>query len=146
MNFNPNWHVKREQIKVSFNARRGELLNQRKKLKNDVTRGIPAAQTKLNDCERELAEIPAKREEAEASLIAEIENTQLGSVTRYVRAFVAPRPHRLMRCRSERCEMPRPSRLRTVIEYEQERGAEVKDVSNPQLKKGFDLESRASKR
>ena len=32
--------------------------------------------------------------------------------------------------------------LRVAIEHEQERGAEVKDVSNPQLKKGFDLESR----
>ena len=32
--------------------------------------------------------------------------------------------------------------LRIAIEHERERSAEVKDVSNPQLKKGFDLESR----
>ena len=32
--------------------------------------------------------------------------------------------------------------VRVAIEHERKRGAEVKDVSNPQLKKGFDLESR----
>ena len=32
--------------------------------------------------------------------------------------------------------------IRTALEYEQNNGAEVKDVSNPNLKKGFDLQSR----
>ena len=38
--------------------------------------------------------------------------------------------------------MPRLIAIRIAIEHERERGAEVEDVSNPQLKKGFDLESR----
>ena len=32
--------------------------------------------------------------------------------------------------------------IKTVMEYEREHGAEIEDVSNPTLKKGFDLESR----
>ena len=32
--------------------------------------------------------------------------------------------------------------IRTALEYEQNSGAEVKDVSSPNLKKGFDLQSR----
>ncbi len=133
--------VKRKQIKVSFNARRGELLNQRIKLKNDVTRGIPAAQTKLNDCERELAELPAKREAAEASLIAEIENTQLGPVTIYARALVTP-PPAIDTIPIKTMRDAETIALRIAIEHERERGAGVEDVSNPHLKKGFDLESR----
>ena len=54
---------KKAQIRVSFNARQGELLNQRIKLKDDVAKGTPAAQTKLRDCDRELAELPTKRED-----------------------------------------------------------------------------------
>ena len=80
MNFNPNWTLREHRFK--FHLTLGgirELLNQRIKLKNDVVRGTPAAQTKLNSCERELAELPVKREAAEASLIEEIENTQFGS-------------------------------------------------------------------
>ena len=133
--------VKREQIKVSFNARKSELLNQRIKLKNDVARGIPAAQTKLNDCERELDALPAKREAAEASLITEIESTQLGSMTIYARAFVAPAPS-VEAVPIKTLRDAEAIAVRVAIEHERKRGAEVKDVSNPQLKKGFDLESR----
>ena len=32
--------------------------------------------------------------------------------------------------------------IKTVMEHEREHGAEIEDVSNPNLKKGFDLESR----
>ena len=133
--------VKTEQIRVSFNSRRGELLNQRIKLKDAVARGIPAAQTKLRDCERELAELPPKRETAEASLIAEIENTQLGPVTSYVRAFVAPPPP-VDAVPIKTMRDAEAIALRIALEHERERGAEVEDVSNPYLKKGFDLESR----
>ena len=132
---------KREQIRVSFNSRRGELLNQRIKLKNDVANGIPAAQTKLNDCERELEALPAKREAAEASLIAEIENTQLGPITLYARAFVTPSPQ-IDTVPIKTMRDAEAIALRIAIEHERERGVEVEDVSNPQLKKGFDLESR----
>ena len=131
---------KKRQIQISFNLRKGELLNQRTNLKNDVTRRIPAAQTKLNNCERELAELPAKREGAETSLIEEIENTRLGPVTIYTRAFVTPPPIDVEPTKTMRDA--EAIALRTAIEYEQAHDAEVEDVSNPQLKKGFDLESR----
>ncbi len=132
---------KRAQIRISFNSRRGEFLNQRAKLKNDVATGIPAAQTKLNSCERELAELSAKRKETETSLITEIENTQLGSVTIYARAFVAPPPP-VDAVPIKTLRDAEAIALRVAIEHERERGAAVKDVSNPHLKKGFDLESR----
>ena len=131
---------KKRQIQVSLNLRRGELLKQRINLKADVGRGIPAAQTKLNSCERELEELPAKREEAEASLISEIENTRLGPVTIYARAFVSPSPIDAVLTKTMRDA--EAIALRIAVEHERERGAEVEDVSNPHLKKGFDLESR----
>ena len=131
---------KKRQIHISINLRKGELLEQRRKLKDAVGRAVPAAQTKLNDCERELVELPTKRAVLEASLIAEIENTQLGPVTLYVRAFVTPPPIDAVPTKEIRdAEIVA---LRTVIEYEHEQGAEVEDVSNPNLKKGFDLESK----
>lgn len=131
---------KRKQIRVSFNARRGELLKQRLSLRNDVAKGIPAAQTKLNNCDQEIKALPEKRAEAEANLIREIEGIQLGSIDVYVRAFVTP---------SSTEEIPTKTlrdaeaiAIKTAMEYEHERGAEVKDVSDPSLKKGFDLQSR----
>ena len=134
-------NVKREQIKVSFKVRQGELLNQRIKFINDVANGIPAAQTKLNSCERELAELPTKREAAEANLIEEIQNTRLGSVILYARAFVVPAPS-VDAVPIKTLRDAETIAIRIAIEHERERGAEVEDVSNPQLKKGFDLESR----
>ena len=144
MNFNLNWTLRENRLRFHLTARRGELLNQRIKLINDVNNGIPAAQTKLRDCERELGELPAKREAAEASLITEIENTQLGSITLYARAFVTP-PPAIDAVPIKTIRDAETIALRIAIEHERERGAEVEDVSNPQLKKGFDLESRHPK-
>ena len=131
---------KRKQIRVSFNARRGELLKQRLSLRNDVAKGIPAAQTKLNNCDQEIKALPKKRAEAEANLIREIEGIQLGPVTVHTRAFVTEPsteeiPTKILRDTEAIA-------IKTAIEYERKRGAEVKDVSNPSLKKGFDLQSR----
>ena len=83
---------KKAQIKVSFRLREGELLKQRLNLKKDVAKGIPAAQTKLNNCDQEIKALPKKRAEAETNLIREIEAIQLGSINIYVRAFVTPSP------------------------------------------------------
>ena len=135
--------VKKTQIQVSFNLRKSELLAQRRDLKNAVAKATPAAQTKLNDCERELAELPAKREAAEASLISEIENTRLGPVTLYVRAFVTPPPP-IEAVPIKTLQDAETIALRIAIEHERKHDAEIKDVSKPQLKKGFDLESRHS--
>ena len=132
---------KRKQIQISSNLRKGELLEQRRILKNAVAKRIPAAQTKLNNCEGELSALPTKRKQAETSLVKEIENTQLGTVSIYVQAFITPQsiddtvPTKTLRDAEAIA-------LNTVIKYEREHGAEVKDVSNPNLKKGFDLQSR----
>ncbi|MCG9130913.1 DUF3883 domain-containing protein [Candidatus Poribacteria bacterium] len=131
---------KREQIKISFNARRGELLKQRLNLKKDVAKGIPAARTKLNNCDQEIKALPKKRAEAEANLIREIEGIQLGSVTVYTRAFVTkPATEEIPTKTLREAEA---IAIKTAMEYEYDRGAEVKDVSNPSWKKGFDLQSR----
>ena len=129
---------KKRQILISMNLRKSELLEQRVKLRDAVARAVPAARTKLNDCERELDELPTKRAALKAGLIEEIENTRLGPVSLYLRALVVPPD-----------EEPAPSThdaemiaLEKAIEYEQEHGAQVEDVSDPQLMRGFDLESR----
>ena len=131
---------KRKQIQISSRLRKAELLKQRLNLKNAVAKGVPAAQTKLNNCERELNALPTKHLEAEARLIAEIETTQLGPVTLYVRAFVAPPSSEEVPTKTLRDA--EAIALKTVIEYENKRDAEVRDVSDPNLKKGFDLQSR----
>ena len=132
---------KTEQIKISFNARRGELLKQRLNLKKDVAKGIPAAQTKLNNCDQEIKALPKKRAEAEANLMRDIEGIQLGPVTVYTRAFVTKPPTEEIPTKTLRDA--EAIAIKTAIEHECKRGAkEVKDVSNPSLKKGFDLQSR----
>ena len=128
------------QIQVSSNLRKAELLEQRRNLKEAVAKGVPAAQTKLNNCERELKALTTKREEVKADLIKEIENMQLGPVPIYVRAFVTPSQIEEIPTRTLRDA--EAIAIKTAIEYESKRGAEVKDVSNPSLKKGFDLQSR----
>ena len=131
---------KKKQIKISFNLRKSELLGQRINLKDAVAKGVPAAQTKLNNCDRELDELEVKRAAAETSLVKEIENTELGTVTLYVRALVLPPPIDAVPTKTIRDA--EAVALRTTIEYEREQGAAVEDVSNPHLKKGFDLQSR----
>ncbi len=132
--------IKRKQIQVSNSLRKAELIRLRGKLKDAVSRGVPAAQTKLNNCNHELEELDLKRQEAETKLIEEIENTQLGPVHIHVRAFVTPPPVEAAQTRTLRDA--ETIAINTALEYEQDRGAEVKDVSNPNLKKGFDLQSR----
>ena len=127
------------QIQVSSNLRKAELLEQRRNLKDAVVKGMPAAQTKLNNCEQELSVLPTKREQAEADLVKEIENTQLGPVTIYVRAFVTP--SLIEEIPTKTLRDAEAIALKIAIEYESRRGAEVRDVSNPNLKKGFDLQS-----
>ncbi len=131
---------RREQIKISFRLREGELLKQRLNLKKDVAKGIPAAQTKLNNCDQEIKALPKKRAEAEANLIREIEGIQLGPVTVYTRAFVTKPSTEEIPAKTLRDT--EAIAIKTAMEYEHKRGAEVKDVSDPSLKKGFDLQSR----
>ena len=131
---------KKRQIQVSSNLRKAELLEQRRALRETVAKGVPAARTKLNNCENELNALPTKREQAGASLVEEIKNTQLGPVTVYTRAFVTEPPTEEIPTKTLRDA--EAIAIKTAIEYEHARGAEVKNVSNPSLKKGFDLQSR----
>lgn len=131
---------KRKQIQVSNSLRKAELLRLRAKLKEAVSRRIPAAQTKLNNCNHELGELDLKRQEAETKLIEEIENTQLGPVHIHVRAFVTLPAVEAAQTRTLRDT--ETIAINAVLEHERNRGAEVKDVSTPNLKKGFDLQSR----
>jgi len=131
---------KKRQIQVSSNLRKAELLEQRRDLREAVAKSVPAARTKLNNCENELNALPTKREQAVASLIEEIKNTQLGPVTVYTRAFVTEPPTEEIPTKTLRDT--EAIAIKIAMEYEHERGAEVKDVSNPSLKKGFDLHSR----
>ena len=131
---------KREQIQISSRLRKAELLKQRLNLKKAVAKGVPAAQTKLNNCERELEALLSKRKEVEANLTADIENTQLGAVTVYVRAFVTAPLYEEIPTKTLRDV--EAIAIKTAMEYENKRGAEVRDVSHPNLKKGFDLQSR----
>ena len=140
MIFSRRWITKGNRFRFHLTYGNQNFLNSDANLKDAVTKGVPAAQTKLNNCERELKALPIKRKEAEASLIEEIKNTQLGPVTIYVRAFVTPPIDDAVPTKTLRDA--EAIALKTVIEYERKRGAEVKDVSNPNLKKGFDLQSR----
>lgn len=132
---------KKKHIQIAFNLRKGELLNQRIELQKAVENKVPAAQTRLNNCERELDAIPTKRKAAEAKLTAEIESVQLDEVTLYVRALVTPPPiddaipTRTLRDAEKIA-------IQTVINYERQCGAEVEDVSKPHLKNGFDLRAK----
>ena len=64
---------------------------------------------------------------------------QLGPVTIYVRAFVTPSQIEEIPTRTLRDA--EALAINIAIEHENKRCAEVKDVSNPSLKKGFDLQS-----
>ena len=133
--------AKNNQIRISFNLRKSELLKQRIELQKAVEKEVPAAQTKLNNCERELDVIPTKRKAAEAKLTAEIETVQLDDVTLYVRALVTPPPIDDAIPTKTRRDAEKIA-IQTVINYERQCGAEVEDVSNPHLKNGFDLRSK----
>ena len=138
--FQSEMDEKKEQLKVSFRLRQGELLKQRLSLKKDVAKGTPAAQTKLNNCDQEIKALPKKRAEAAANLIKEIEGIQLGTVIVYTRAFVTKPPTEEIPAKTLRDA--EAIAIQTAMAYEHARGAEVKDVSHPSLKKGFDLQSR----
>ena len=130
---------KREQIKVSFRLREGELLKQRLNFKKDVAKGIPAAQTKLNNCDQEIKALPKRLAAAEANLIRDIEDIQLGPVNVYTRAFVTKPPTEDIPTKTLRDA--EAIAIKTATAYENDCCAKVEDVSNPSLQKGFDLQS-----
>ncbi len=133
---------RQEQLQVSFNLQRSELLKQRQTLKTDVNSGTPAAQTKLERCNRLLKTLPEEHEAAKARLTQEIETIRLEPVELYARAFVTPPPPDEPGLPTRTLPDTEAIAINTVINYERQRGATVQDVSAPHLKRGFDLESR----
>ncbi len=130
---------RRRQLREAYSLREAELLDQRRLLKEAVARNVPAAKTKLTECERELDALNAKRAETEAALIAEIDRLGLGPVTIYVRALVLPiPPEQAQRRRDDRVEK---IAVQIARQHEEDLGALVEDVSDPRLKMGFDLRS-----
>ena len=126
----------RSNVKVAYNLRQSELLRQRRVLREHVERGIPAASTKLRECEEELADIDHRRREAEAQLLGAPRRLQLGPTSLYVQALVLPVP-------PEEAERRRDVQAEQVAMYlvrqrEQGEGSTLEDVSDPHLKAGFD--------
>ncbi|MCL4368377.1 MAG: DUF3883 domain-containing protein, partial [Actinobacteria bacterium] len=130
---------RRRQVQVSYALREAELLEQRRRLKDAVARGEPAARTKLAKCEAELDTVDRRRAAAESALVSEIDRMALGPVTLYARALVLPLPaDQAERRRNDRIEA---IAVREARAHEEARGALVEDVSDPTLAMGFDLRS-----
>ena len=125
------------QLQVAYNLRQAELFRQRRRLKEAVEKGVPAAQTKLRDCQAELDDLDRRRRQAEAALYAAVDRLRLGPVNLYAQALVLPLP-------PEEAERRRDAQaervaLTEVTQREEAEGSEVEDVSAPHLKAGFDL-------
>lgn len=128
---------RRQNLRVAANLRQAELLRRRRLLREQVERGVPAAPTKLRDCEAELAELDRRRREAESQLLAAPERLQVGPVSLYVQALALPIPvQEAERRRDARAE---ETALALVRRREEAEGSVVEDVSAPHLKAGFDL-------
>ena len=127
----------RRNLRVAYNLRQSELIEQRRRLRERVERGIPAAKTKLRECEAELADLDRQRREAEARLLSAPERLQLGPVSLYAQALVLPvGPEEAERRRDVQAEKVA---MDLVRQREEAEGGVVEDVSAPHLKAGFDL-------
>jgi superfamily II DNA or RNA helicase len=128
----------RKQLQVAYNLRQAELFRQRRLLKEAVDKGIPAARTKLRNCQAELDNLDRHRRQAEAALYDAVDRLRLGPVNLYVQALVlALPPAEAERRRDVQAEQ---IALREVIGREKAEGSElIEDVSDPHLKAGFDL-------
>lgn len=126
-----------EQVRVAFNLWQAELFNRRRLLKEAVEKDVPAARTKLRECEAEMESLDRRRREAEAALYAAIDRLRLGPVSIYAQALVLPLPpEEVERHRDVQAEQVA---LDEVIRREKAEGSAIEDVSAPHLKAGFDL-------
>jgi len=131
------------QLVQAYNLRNSEGLLQRRKLRDDVEKGIPAAKSKLEKLEGELAQLDDAREAAIAALHQEVNLVELGPVTVYARALVLPLPaEEAQRLRDVQAEQVA---LQIVRDYEKAHGSTlIEDVSNPSWATGYDLRSHRS--
>ncbi len=129
---------RKKQLQVAYNLRQAELFRQCRLLKEAVEKGIPAAQTKLRNCQAELDDLDRRRREAEAALYAAVDRLRLGPVSLYAQALVLPLPPTEAERRHD--VQAEQVALREVIQREKAEGSEIiEDVSDPHLKAGFDL-------
>jgi hypothetical protein len=127
---------RRNQIQVAYNLWQGELLEKRKRLREAVSRGVPAAGTKLRECETELETVDRRRREAEAALYQAVDSVRLAPVTFYAQALVLPLPpEEVTRRREVRAEQ---IALDEVRRREEAEGSIIEDVSAPHLASGYD--------
>lgn len=125
------------QLRVAYNLRGAELMRQRRLLKEAVANGVPAASSKLRECETEMEILDEDKRKAEAALRTSVDRLRLGPVTFYAQALVLPLPpeeaERRVDMDSEKIA------LAEVIRREEAAGSVVQDVSDPTIKAGFDL-------
>ncbi len=134
-------YSEREQrITESFNLLEVELLEQREKLQDALQKAIPAAKSKLDRCEGELDDIKQRKHEALQALLTEPDTLELSSVAILARALVMPMTDE--NDRKVRNDVIEQIAVDVVTRYETGLGAECEDVSNPMLRKGFDLLSK----
>jgi hypothetical protein len=127
------------QLMQAYNLRMTEGMEQRRRLKEDVAKGVPAARSKLDHLDNELAGMEDARDAAIAALHEEIERLDLAPVTIYARAIVLPLPwEEAERRRNLEAEAVA---LKVARDYEEKQGALVEDVSDPNEANGYDLRS-----
>ena len=129
---------RRMQLVQAYNLRGSEGMAQRR-LKEDAAKGIPAAKSKLDKLEAELATLDDARDAAIAILHQEIDLLDFSPVTVYARALVLPvLPEEAQRRRDVQAEAVA---LKVTRDFEEAQGAFVEDVSDPNLAMGYDLRS-----
>ena len=125
------------QLRTAFNLRSAELVKQRRLLREAMENGVPAAASKFQTCERELAGLDEERRQAEVALRTSVDRLRLGPVSFYVQALVLPMPPEEA---AERIELDAEKiALEEVYRRETALGSAIQNVSAPHLKSGFDL-------
>lgn len=127
------------QLVQAYNLWASEGMIQRRRLKEDVAKGVPAAKSKLDKLESELAKMDDAREAAIAALHQEIDMLDFSPVTVYARALVLPLPPK--EAERRRDIHAEAVALKITQEYEEGLGAIVEDVSSPNKAMGYDLRS-----
>lgn len=130
---------RKKQLQASFGLYEAELLDRRRTLKDAVAKAEPAAKTKLNACEEELAGLDARRAAAEAALFTEVDSLRLGPITIFARALVLPGIDD--EAKRRRNDEIAATAMKVAAQHEKGLNAVVEDVSDPQLAMGFDLRS-----
>jgi superfamily II DNA or RNA helicase len=125
------------QLRAAYNLRQAELFRQRRLLREAVEKDVPAARSKLRDCEAELEALDRRRREAEAELQARVDRLRLGPVSIYAQALVLPLPPG--QAEERRDAQAERVALAEVKRREEAEGSTWEDVSDPHLKAGFDL-------